>query len=116
MLIIIYIKSEGRQEGAGGWGGGGGGGWVSGTGREREEEKNKCNQKPTFYLSHLSFEYHRASARHLQCMSVLVDERLCVPACLRYRLGEINYGYGYIYKLTMGMGTYTNHLWAWIQI
>lgn len=70
---------------------------MSGNGREREGEKNKCNQKPTFYLSHLSFEYHPASARHLQCMSVLVDERVCDPACLRHGLGDINYGYGYIY-------------------
>ena len=64
----------------------------------------------------LSFEYHRASARHLQCMSVLVEKRVCGPACLRHRLGEINYGYGYMYKLTMGMDTYTNQLWAWVQI
>ena len=31
-------------------------------------------------------------------MNVLLYGRVCDPACMRYRLGKINYVYGYRYK------------------
>ena len=39
------------------------------------------------------------------CMNVLVYARACDPACLRYRLGEINSEYGYILKCINALAT-----------
>ena len=48
----------------------------------------------SFYT--MSFEYHRASIRHLGCMNVLAYARIiCVPVKMRYRSTETNYQYGY---------------------
>ena len=42
--------------------------------------------------------YHRSSTRHFGCMNVLENARACDPVCMRYRLGEMNYLYGYRYE------------------
>ena len=47
----------------------------------------------------MSVQHQRAIASiHLTCMNVLVCAGACVSECVRYRPGENNYVYGYMYK------------------
>ena len=47
-------------------------------------------QKAIENFQTISFEYHRASVRHLGCINVLAYARVCSVVCMRYRSGEIN--------------------------
>ena len=54
----------------------------------------------SFYT--ISFEYHRASIRHLGGMNVLAYARIFGSACMRYRTSETDYQYRYRHKWIYG--------------